>query len=389
MSQAHTIPTALPLRSHSLTFSSSESITIPWTIWTMVTSISLMMVGGIWDFAWHMSVGRDRFWTPPHLLIGTGAWVILGITVVGTSRARDGSVEVLGFHAPAGAFIALWGSLAMIASAPFDNWWHNAYGLDLQFATPPHALLSFGYFAIRIGAMVWMASIINHSEPAMQSQLRWLFLIVGSICVVAPPVPITRLTSQANMHTATCYLAVSFFIPFMTIATGRGSKHKWGCTIVATIYTGLGLGSEWLLPLVPAQPRLGPVYHNVTHLIPLQFPLLLIVPAFVADLFLQRLEGRASWVKAIWVGPAFVLSFLVVQWPFANFLMSRASRNWIFGTAYFAYADPAGILFDSYKFKAPETPGTFALTIGAALLVCIMTTRLGLGLGDWMRRVRR
>src|SRR6185369_9855417 len=155
------------------------------------------------------------------------------------------------------------------------------------------------------------------------------------------------------------------------------------------IYTAIGLGSEWLLPLFPAQPKLGPVYHNVTHLIPIGFPLLLIVPAFVADVLLQKLEKRSLWFKAICVGPAFLISFLAVQWPFANFLMSPASRNWVFGTAYFAYGDPAGFLYDPYKFAATEKPAAFLLMMTIEIIVSIVTTRFGLAWGNWMRRVRR
>jgi len=191
------------------------------------------------------------------------------------------------------------------------------------------------------------------------------------------------------MHTAPCYLAVAVALPSMILAAGRGVAHKWGCTIVAASYMTINLASEWLLPLFPAQPKLGPVYHNITHLVPMQFPLLLIVPAFLADLLLQRLEGRSSWIKAVWVGPAFVLSFFVVQWPFANFLMSPAARNKVFGTAYFAYSDLAGFLYDPYKFRASEPFLVFTVTMLAAILISILTTRFGLGWASWMRQIHR
>ena len=29
----------------------------------------------------------------------------------------------------------------MIVSAPFDNWWHNAYGLDVRIISHPHMVL--------------------------------------------------------------------------------------------------------------------------------------------------------------------------------------------------------------------------------------------------------
>jgi len=398
MSQAQTISAAVQVDSRPLVSISAEATSIPWTIWLMVAGITLILVGGTWDFAWHMSIGRDTFWIPPHILsqaggilVGiAGAYMILSTTLARVSPARDTSVQVLGFHAPVGAFIALWGSAAMVAAAPFDNWWHNAYGLDVTVVTPPHMLLCLGAFATQIGAMTWMVSIMNRSADALRGRLAWLLLIVGSMGVGELSTIVIEPTLLRNMHTASCYLAVALFIPIWLIACGWSSTHKWGCTIVASTYMAVGLAAEWLLPLVPAQPKLGPVYHNVTHLIPMRFPLVLIVPALVADLLLRRLEQRSSWIKAVWVGTAFVLSFIAVQWPFATFLMLPLSRNWIFGTAYFAYVDPAGFLYDPYQFTALEkTPGAFLLTLAGAFVAAVVTTRLGLAWGDWMRRVRR
>jgi hypothetical protein len=89
-------------------------------------------------------------------------------------------------------------------------------------------------------------------------------------------------------------------------------------------------------------------------------------------------------------GAAFVVSFVVVQWPFASFLMSPAARNRIFGMAYFGYFDPAGYLYDPYAFVASEkTRVTFWLTMACAVLAAMVTSRLGLAWGDWMRRMRR
>lgn len=398
MSQAQTVAAVLPVQGRSLVSTSVETVSIPWNIWLIVGCMGIGTVGGTWDLSWHMSIGRETFWTLPHILIQVGA-LLVGFAsfsaILATALARDSaapqtSVQILGLHGPGGAFIALWGSIAEVASAPFDNWWHNAYGLDSQIGTPPHMLLSLGYFATQIGVMAWMASIINHSKEPLRGRLSWLFLIVGSASMTLFGILIMEFTLKRNMHTAACYLAIALAIPPTMIAAGRGSAHKWGCTITAAIYTGILLVQEWLLPLFPAQPKLGPVYQNVTHMIPLPFPLLLIIPAFVADLLLQRLEQRSSWKKALWVGPAFVLSLLAVQWPFAYFLMSPASRNWIFGTAYFPYFEPAGFRYDPYKFLVLEkTLGAFVLTIVVALMISILTTRLGLGWGDWMRRVRR
>jgi hypothetical protein len=397
LSPAQADPALLPLQNRPLASEVAATATIPWTIWFAVGGIAMTLAGGSWDFAWHMSIGRETFWTPAHIMVQLGGILVgiaSGYTIFSTTfgkaaRDREFSVRMLGLYGPAGALLAFWGSIAMVSSAPFDNWWHNAYGLDVKLVTPPHLWLALGWFATKLGTMTWMAGMINRSTEALQTRLTWLLLLVGAICVAHLGVLSLDQTQLRLMHTAYCYLAVAIFNPTMIIAAGRGSHRRWGCTLVGAIYTALALAAEWLLPLVPAQPKLGPVYQKVTHLIPLRFPLLLIVPALVADLLLQRLEGRSAWNKAVIVGPAFVLSFMAVQWPFANFLISPASRNWIFGTAYFPYFEPAGILYDPYKLRATEKPVAFALTMLAALVVSILTARAGVAWGDWMRRVRR
>ena len=60
------------------------------------------------------------------------------------ARANDAAVSFWGFRAPLGAWVAIWGCFAMVSSAPFDNWWHDAYGLDVRIISPPHTVLALG-----------------------------------------------------------------------------------------------------------------------------------------------------------------------------------------------------------------------------------------------------
>src|ERR1700753_4094206 len=114
--------------------------TIPWYIWAGVVAITSSSIGGAWDVSWHRSIGRDTFWTPAHMAIQACgvlaavicAWLVVQGTFVKESQLRAASVKVLGLRAPLGVFLAGWGGLAVVTSAPFDNWWHNAYGLDVK-----------------------------------------------------------------------------------------------------------------------------------------------------------------------------------------------------------------------------------------------------------------
>ncbi len=132
-----------------------------------VTSSS---IGGAWDVSWHRAIGRDSFWTPAHMLIYlcgvlagiVGLYLVAKCTFGRDPAMRAASVEVLGLRAPLGVFLAGWGGLAMLTSAPFDNWWHNAYGLDVKIVSPPHTLLILGIRAVSIG-MLFLAP--RRDEP--------------------------------------------------------------------------------------------------------------------------------------------------------------------------------------------------------------------------------
>src|SRR5262245_21384914 len=99
-----------------------------------------IIVGILWDISWHRSIGRDTFWSPPHIGIYLGA-VIAGLasaavifrtTFAGTAEEREAGVRMWGLVGPLGAFFCGWGAGAMLVSAPFDDWWHNTYGLDTK-----------------------------------------------------------------------------------------------------------------------------------------------------------------------------------------------------------------------------------------------------------------
>ena len=75
----------------------------------------------------------------------------------------------------------------------------------------------------------------------------------------------------------------------------------------------------------------------MTHLVPAKFPVLILAPAFALDLLWQRLRTWKPWQIAAVSGFVFVAVLVAVEWPFANFLLSKASENRFFGTIYFDY----------------------------------------------------
>ena len=376
----------------------AQATRVPWTISCSVASVASVTIGGYWDISWHMSIGRDSFWTPAHMLIyfcGVLAGITSGYLILATTFGRDpqllaASVSVWRFRAPLGAFIAAWGGITMLASAPFDNWWHGAYGLDVKIFSPPHIALDLGVLAVEIGGLVLIRGAMNRAAPPLRRKLNWLLLYIGAMIVSVGLTAIWENTYRVFMHTARSYLAIGIVIPLLLVGLARASGTRWAGTAAAAIYSTYALALMWILPLFPATPKLGPVYQKITHFVPMEFPLLIIVPALALDLLWPRVERWNKWAQAAAGGALFLATLMAVQWPFADFLLSPYSRNWFFGTNYFAYFQPPTSFGVLHRFMILEHgAGQFASRMAIAVLAAILGTRAGLGWGSWVSKVRR
>ena len=127
----------------------------------------------------------------------------------------------------------------------------------------------------------------------------------------------------------------------------------------------------------------------MTHFIPWEFPLLLVVPALVVDLILQHTDGWRPVVRGFAAGTAFFATFLLVQWPFANFLMTPLARNRVFGTAYFDYGNSPRSAYARYVFVGAATATQFWRGMLVALVLSSLMMWLGLRVGRGMQRIRR
>ncbi|MEO7653613.1 MAG: hypothetical protein ABIZ80_24405, partial [Bryobacteraceae bacterium] len=197
-------------------------------------------------------------------------------------------------------------------------------------------------------------------------------------------------TIRSNMHTAQFYLLVSIGAPLALALVAAVSPHRWACTIVACIYTVYYCLFIWILPLFPAEPKLAPVYIHLTRFVPPDFPLLLILPAIAFDLARRAVHRRSKWTQSLLAGGAFLLAFIAVQWPFAWFLQSPASRTWVFGTQHVPYFVPPTSDYARYAFTTLEhTAAEFWIKMTAALAIAILMTRLGFAWGEGIERIRR
>ena len=370
---------------------------VPWFVRAVLVASTSAVVGVIWDISWHRSIGRDTFWTPAHLAIYLGGvlagvscgWLVLKTTFAGTPEQRAAGVSFWGFRGPLGAWVCIWGAIAMIASAPFDNWWHNAYGLDVKVLSPPHTILALGFTGIQLGAMLLVLALQNRAATDARRRVYGLMLAYGA-AILLQNVAIMGIEQVgfANLgHNALYYKVAAGAFPLLLVAVARATRLAWPATTAAACYMAISLVMIWMLQLFPATPKLAPVFNAVTHMVPPPFPLLLVVPAAALDLLMRRLGPSRDWSLSLLAGFAFLAVFGVVQWFFTAFLLSPPARNFFFGVDQWDYSSRLGPW--RYQFwRLPGDPVTLrALAIAAGLAV--VSTRLGLWWGNWMARVQR
>jgi hypothetical protein len=373
---------------------------IPWYIWTGVIAITSSSIGGAWDVSWHRSIGRDTFWTPAHMAIyacGVLAGVICSWLIVESTFRRDSelsaaSVSVFGLRAPLGIFLAAWGCVAVLTSAPFDNWWHNAYGLDVKIVSPPHALLILGLRGISIGVMFLILAAMNRAvenDEATFKRLQILLVYVGGLAIVGQMFFIQEYTWDVKLHQAAAYIAMGIGLPVIFAALSWASRSRWAATSMAAVYTVFIIGEILVLPLFPAQPKLGPVFNPVTHMIPAKFPILILVPALALDLLWQRVKNWKPWQIALVSGVVFIIVLTAVEWPFANFLMTDASKNRFFGTIYFDYNSRPMSWDRMRQWFQPDHGVALFAGLARASVYASISTWIGLQFGRWMRGVQR
>ena len=389
-----TSATAFPDGRRFASARAAEFAAAPWSIYAVLFASTSVILGAIWDISWHRSIGRDTFWTPAHLGIYLGGiiagltsgWVALQTTFGGSPADRGTAVRFWGFRAPLGAWVCVWGAFAMVTSAPFDDWWHNAYGLDVKIISPPHILLAAGIAAIQCGAML-MALAWQNRAAGDRRPLGRLYVLGAGLLLLLVATVATEHTQRWGMHQSHFYKVSAGAFLFFIISAARASVARWPATMVALVYSGVTLFMIVLLPLFPAQPLLGPIYVQVERFMPPDFPLLLVVPAFALDLVMHRAGRRINdWLLALLVSIVFLGTFLAVQWPFADFLMTPWARNFFFVSHRMDYGVDPSMQARWYRPNPPD-----ALTVGLpiALAIGYVSARCGLWWGNWMSRVQR
>lgn len=405
-----TIPSPLttldiPAASHART----QKAALPLYIYAVSAAALFTVVGVLWDISWHRSIGRDKFLSPPHILIYLGAifaGLFSGIRVLWNSFyrkevSRQTDIRVWGvFYSSLGSLFCIWGAIAMLTSAPFDDWWHSAYGLDVTILSPPHTLLAMGMIFLQFGACVSISKYLNTRDSAPGLRLLFVISAASLLCMIYTLG--TDYLLSGRMRDPLFYCIASFAGLLLLPAFGRTLRLKWGMTAIALGYFLIVALSNWILQIFPAEPKLGPILTHITHFQSGPFPLLIVAPAIAMDLVLRRSKAAITppgqrplstgdGLKALWLSLLFVGLLLAVQYPFSGFLLeSPGSRNWFFGSDAWYFGNYPDAPY-RYHFHPGNIASFYTMIKGLLIAVGIgwLCARISLRWGNWLQSIQR
>ncbi len=236
-------------------------------LWTLFAAKVVAGWGTQWDIQWHVTIGRDSFWIPPHLMLYSGVTAIVlvsfGVLAWTTARAlggadrERGTVRIIGFTGTPGYHLAAWGIALTVLAAPIDDLWHRLFGLDVTLWSPPHLLGLLG--GIVNSAACWL--IARETYPA-GSRARLAAIVLAGAFVyggisfgLLPAIRIAYV--HGGLRFFTYPILAALLVPLALVVTARVSRLRAAPVLAILVVLLLGVtaaavaraGFAWLQPV--------------------------------------------------------------------------------------------------------------------------------------------
>jgi hypothetical protein len=256
------------------------------------------VVGTAWDVSWHRTEGRDSFWIPPHIWTYTGvtlggvAALIATLTAMLGRRVRGDALAIGPIRAERGIAIVGIGSALIMASAPFDDMWHNAFGPDVDIWSPPHLAAIAAATLVYLG---WALALAPRVLPIAAPLRRVLRLLMFGALVGTAVFAMNFWYFMAVTRDALAYpLLVCATIPLILALGSVVTGERPGATKIALAYTLIALAAIGGLRLA--------------QWLPPAFPPLVLAGAIAVDLVRRRTAHPLA------IGAAFAIAFVAADW---------------------------------------------------------------------------
>ncbi len=371
------------------------------------------IIGVGWDVQWHAAVGRDSFFIPSHLMLYSGVIIagVLSLALVlrdsrlwrkpGSGVSDANTVHVLGrFYGPIGFIVCGFGMLTLLIAAPFDNDWHELYGIDVTVWAAFHVMGILGAAIGGLGLIYMVASEANRAaaprpaaEPRPWSPLNGLvvaalaFLLPAPMVLLLPAALQWPTTEIGPLAFLTYPVMVALMTPLVLIAAVRFTGRVGAATLVGLLFTALRLAMVWLAPALTSllATALHETYRPYAPEYPLVasiYPAWMIVGGLVVDGVYWLAARRSGAPAEHSLRPALiggVLAMLAMHALDALVVMNGWDLLWdrVWWRPLSMGHDPGYV--------------AMALTLGTLLIVppALFSAWLGNGLGTVLRVVRQ
>jgi len=224
--------------------------------WVLLAGNLIAGWGVQWDIQWHVQVGRDSFWIPPHVMTYGGVAIVVlvsfGVLARDTlrhllaGRAPRGTMRVAGLTGTPGFCLAACGIALTVLAAPIDDLWHRLFGIDVTLWSPPHLL---GLLGVAINTLACLL-IVREAYPA-RGWARYLGLVIaastffGSLGVALRPTG--RLAFLYGGISFYSYpILAALFLPMALVAAARLTGHRSAPLVVMAIAIAVGVVGSWI-----------------------------------------------------------------------------------------------------------------------------------------------
>lgn len=271
-----------------------------------LAALGLALFGTYWDDAWHTDIGRDTFWSPPHILLYAGiaiAGASIGLRALLTFWAHR-SLGAL--RKERGLVLSLTGVAATLASAPIDEIWHALYGRDAVAWSPPHLL---GL----IGVLLTVGGILLDLRNANTKFVRALRHIASAAALAV------LLASVFEYDSDVPQFGLTWYLPALTLALTLGfgliranSSSPWAATFAAFLYMLLMAATNFallaldfshpILPMVVIPALIDDAARRRGTRLPLRAALLALAIWLLYPAYLGLYPGLRLGAEHAWLG---------------------------------------------------------------------------------------
>lgn len=316
-----------------------------WVLWYFLFQ---GVLGLGWDVRWHITFGRDSFWSPPHLLMYSGValagFLCIGVVLRDTWRYRNGvpgvddstTWPIFGyFRGPLGFAVAGCGLAVLLFAAPFDNWWHELYGLDVTIWAPFHVMGLIGAVIAGAGMLYVFAAlaararqlglerrrVLGFSGPDWASLLTLSGLLTLLVTATQPATSIAPTLVIGPLHILSFpILLCAFFIPLLVVAV-RITRRPGAATVVMALFFARQVLIAALIPwLLRLTNQLDPSYTyrtggEPTFIVPLAAAPLAFLPAAIVIDLIARWRRETTPADALFSGTRLLLTGILAALP--------------------------------------------------------------------------